>query len=353
MERRDLAYDLPEHLIAQAPPQERSEARLLVAAKELAHRRVSDLPNLLPPSLLVFNNTRVIPARLLGQKPTGGRVEVLLIEALEVFEPRRARWHAMTKSSKPLKEGARLTFRAASHALEVQVCKRREDGTADIVVEGTSPLDECIQAIGVPPLPPYIDREAADHDKERYQTVFASVPGAIAAPTAGLHFTKPLLADLRAAGHEIAEVTLHVGPGTFAPLRAEKLEDHPMHSERFSISEEAAYLINESRANGRPIIAIGTTVVRTLEAAADRTGAIEAGEHRTNLFIYPPYRFKVIGGLLTNFHLPYSTLLALVMATMGVDRTRKAYAAAIAEGYRFFSYGDAMLIPPSEFGTSV
>lgn len=348
MQRRDLGYDLPEHLIAQTPQARRDDARLLVAGEPLSHHKVGDLPELLPPSLIIFNNTRVIPARLLGQKPTGGKIEILLVEPVEVRSPSCARWHAMTKSSKPLRVGATVEFQCPhkSHAILAKVVERHGDGTATVELESNLELDTCIEAIGVPPLPPYIARDVAADDRERYQTVFASVPGAIAAPTAGLHFTPELLNQLRRSGHELAEITLHVGPGTFAPLREEVLADHPMHAERFSVSENTADAIARAKAAGRPVVAVGTTVVRTLEAAAQDSGTVKPGDHRTNLFIYPPYDFRVIDGLLTNFHLPYSTLLALVMARLGIEQTRQAYREAVAHSYRFFSYGDAMLIPP-------
>ncbi len=346
MHRSDLGYDLPEHLIAQEPAARRDEARLLLAREPIAHHRIRDLPTLLPQSLFVFNNTKVIPARLLGQKPTGGKVEVLLIEPLEVERPESARWLAMTKSSKRLVQGTELEFEGGGQTLRVTLAERRDDGKAEVVLEGSTDIETCLEAIGVPPLPPYIARQAKPADHHRYQTVFASVSGAIAAPTAGLHFTEELLRALDEAGHQRAEVTLHVGPGTFAPLRSEKLDEHPMHGERFFLPEATVEAIERARAAKRPVIAVGTTVVRTLEAAADTTGKLTPGEQRTHLFIYPPYEFRVVDGILTNFHLPYSTLLALVMAKLGVERTRAVYAEAVRQSYRFFSYGDAMLIPP-------
>ena len=216
MDRSELGYELPEHLIAQRPAKKRDDARLLVADDELAHRSVADLPNLLTPSLFVFNNTKVIPARLLGQKPTGGKVEILLVEPLA--GDNTSRWLAMTKSSKSLREGACIAFKGGETALHATITKRREDGTAEVDLRYEGKLDSCLEAVGVPPLPPYISRETESKDLHRYQTVFASVPGAIAAPTAGLHFTPELLAALDDAGHERTEITLHVGPGTFAPL---------------------------------------------------------------------------------------------------------------------------------------
>jgi len=336
----DLDYDLPESLIAQRPLPERDAARLLVLDGDtLEHHHVRDLPTLLPrPSLLVVNDTRVINARLHGHKPTGGKVELLLVERLG--EPgAREQWRALGRSSKPLRPGTTL----ALGSLEATVLDKR-DGVLEVELAADEPIADVLEREGHVPLPPYIRRDDEADDRARYQTVFAEEPGAVAAPTAGLHFTPRLLDALRAAGHELARVTLHVGPGTFRPVTANRLEDHAMHTERYAVSEATAAAIADAKRGGRSVLAVGTTVVRTLEAAARSDGAVTAGVGATDLFIRPPYDWQVVDALMTNFHLPRSTLLALVMAFAGVAPTRAAYAEAVRAGYRFFSYGDAMLI---------
>jgi len=351
---QQLDYELPEASIAQAPLAERDAARLLClpgAGAALIDRAVRELPELLPPrSLLVLNDTRVIPARLFGHKPSGGRVELLLVERLTAIGPSE-RWSALGRASKGLRPGERIALgdgsvvasilTNAERMLEVELSVTSEGQTATAAVE----------RIGAMPLPPYIKRAAELADASRYQTVFAAQPGAVAAPTAGLHFTPALLERLVQAGHELAYVTLHVGPGTFAPLRSDDLREHVMHEERFEVPATTRDAIARARAAGRKVVAVGTTVVRTLESVADEQGNVAAGPGSTAIFIYPPYRFRVIDVLLTNFHLPRSTLLALVMAFAGVERTRAAYAHAIAAGYRFYSYGDAMLIGGADAGT--
>lgn len=345
----ELDYDLPEALIAQRPSEERDAARLLVLHRdtgELRHEAVRSLPRLLPPrSLLVVNDTRVIPARLHGRKPTGGRVELLLVERLSEPGPEE-RWAAMGRASKGLRQGMEITL--GSGALRATV--ERSEGR-DLVVrlavtetaaDGT--IEQALAREGEVPLPPYIRRSPEDSDRERYQTVFAERPGAVAAPTAGLHLSHRLLDALSEAGHGMARVTLHVGPGTFAPLETETLEDHRMHTERFEVPEQTADAIAAAREEGRPVVAVGTTVVRTLESVAMEGGRVRAGAGQTDIFIHPPRKLRVVDGLLTNFHLPRSTLLALVMAFAGVEPVRRAYAEAVRERYRFFSYGDAMLI---------
>jgi S-adenosylmethionine:tRNA ribosyltransferase-isomerase len=326
MRRRDFHYDLPRRLIAQAPLAQRDRSRLLVVGDQLADRHIGDLPGLLAANaVVVFNDTRVIPARLRANKASGGAVELLLLHRLDGA---KEHWRCLARSSKPLRGGARLQL-GGGPAVQV-VESRADDGT--LVIELPEPADALMAAHGEVPLPPYVERPAGPTpaDLERYQTVFARKPGAVAAPTAGLHFTPELMAQLP----EVAYVTLHVGPGTFAPVRAERLDDHVMHSERFSIPARTAELV----ASGRPVVAVGTTVARALEAAA-------AGDRdTTRLFIRPGFRFRVIDQLLTNFHLPESTLLMLVSAFAGHERTMAAYRHAVAAEYRFYSYGDAMLV---------
>jgi S-adenosylmethionine:tRNA ribosyltransferase-isomerase len=350
----ELDYELPEASIAQAPLAERDGARLLclpAGGEVLLDRAVRELAELLPPSsLLVLNDTRVIPARLFGHKPSGGRVELLLVERLSAIGPTE-RWRAMGRASKGLRPGERIAL--GDGALVATILANAERMLEVELTASSQSATHAIERIGAMPLPPYIKRAAEAADSSRYQTVFAAQPGAVAAPTAGLHFTPALLERLRVAGHQLAYVTLHVGPGTFAPLRSDDLREHVMHEERFIVPPETSAAIASARAAGRKVVAVGTTVVRTLESVADEAGNVAAGPGATSIFIYPPYRFRVIDVLLTNFHLPRSTLLALVMAFAGVERTRAAYAHAIASGYRFYSYGDAMLIDGLIGGASI
>jgi len=350
MRAEELDYVLPEALIAQEPALEREAARLFVLARDeprFSHRCVGELAALLPPALFVFNDTRVLPARLHAVKPTGGKVELLLIERTSVPGPAE-QWLCMARPLKGLRAGMTLSLgEQASLALEVG--ERVGEALLSVTLRAALANEEVEQAlarVGELPLPPYITRKPEGRDSERYQTVFAREPGAVAAPTAGLHFGEPLLASLAEHGHERAFVTLHVGPGTFTPLNADTLDQHTMHSERYSISEQSAEAIQRARRAGRPVVAVGTTVVRTLEACARAHGAVVATSAATDICIYPPYTFRVVDALVTNFHLPRSTLLALVMAFAGVDCVRAAYAEAVRERYRFFSYGDAMLIQP-------
>lgn len=344
----DFDFELPQELIAQAPPRDRDGGRLLLLGRDdgaVTHARIAALADAVRgDELFVFNDTRVVPARLMLDKDTGGRVEVLALHPLD--DPRT--FVAMARSSKRLRPGAALVrdgrplLRVEAALGEGRYALRLPDDAADL----WSLLDAC----GEIPLPPYIGRPEgpSDADADRYQTVFAREPGAVAAPTAGLHFTDALLARLADRGCEVARVTLHVGPGTFLPVRVERLADHRMHAERYRISEEAAHAINAARDAGRPVVAVGTTVVRTLEASAASTpsgrGRVAAGEAETDLFIRPGAPFAVVDQLLTNFHLPGSTLLVLVSAFAGRERVLAAYREAIAERYRFFSYGDAMWI---------
>ncbi len=351
MRAEDLDYDLPPELIAQKPAPSREDARLLLVergASALSHRGVRDLPGLVSKALFVFNDTRVIPARLLGTKPSGGRFELLLIErvAASVHSDEPELWHAMGRPLKSLRSGMTLEV----PPLRIEVGERVNDTLIEVRLSAPQGVLAALEAVGRLPLPPYIARESdegpSEDDRQRYQTVFAREPGAVAAPTAGLHFGPELMAALEAQGHERAFVTLHVGPGTFAPLSVDDLRDHPMHEERYDIPVETVAAIARAKSEGRPVVAVGTTVVRTLESAAREERLPQAGPGATRLCIYPPYTFRVVDALLTNFHLPRSTLLALVMAFAGKDLAQSAYREAVSARYRFFSYGDAMLIRP-------
>lgn len=342
----DFDYELPPEAIAQHPVP-RGESRLLVLNNEgpERHQRVGDLPRLLHPGdLLVLNDTRVIPARLFGRRlqsdgELGGRMELLLVEKVGERE-----WEALARPGKRARPGTTILFETGLTAEVLE--KREEDGRYQ--VRFSEAVEGHLDRLGHIPLPPYIQREDAAEDRERYQTVFARRPGAIAAPTAGLHFSTGLLEELRQAGVETAEVTLHVGIGTFKPVSAERVEEHRMDSERYEIGEEAAEAIRRTRERGGRVVAVGTTVVRTLESAAlAGEGQIRPGSGSTWLFITPGFEFQVVDVLLTNFHLPRSTLLMLVSAFAGRERVLAAYAEAIREGYRFYSYGDAMLLERS------
>lgn len=345
MKISDFDYDLPEDLIAQEPIEPRDAARLLVvpASGPLAHRAITDLPELLAPGdLLVLNDTRVIPARLLGRKESGGKVELLLCEPLAGGLGRR--WRAMGQASKPIRPGARLQFDGLAATVEAS----EGEGFYAVVLDREGPeLESALERAGRLPLPPYIRRAPGAADRTRYQTVLARKPGSAAAPTAGLHFTPALLDRLAARGVERTTVTLHVGPGTFLPVRAERLDDHRMHGERYEVPEEAAAAVARARARGGRVVAVGTTSARTLESAW-RDGRLVPGEGRTELFIRPGHAFGALDALLTNFHLPRSTLLVLACALGGRERILAAYREAVARRYRFFSYGDAMLLtgPP-------
>ena len=342
MDVADFDFELPEELIAQRPLAERSESRLLVlprAEGEARDQRFSDLLELLPPgALLVVNETRVIPARFFGRRASGGKVELLLLE------PHPAGgWEALVKAGGTLQPPAEILELEEGRA-RVRLLEKTGGGRYRVEFvddDALSAAEEC----GRLPLPPYVQRELeADPsaDRERYQTVYARVPGAIAAPTAGLHFTPELLAALESRGVEVARVLLHVGLGTFLPVRAERLEDHVMHSERYAISPETCAQVERARAEGRPVIAVGTTSVRALEAWA----ASGEPSGRTELFVTPGFEFQRVDGLITNFHLPRSTLLMLVSAFATRGRVLEAYAHAVREGYRFYSYGDAMYLGP-------
>lgn len=336
MRRQDFSYELPDDLIAPVPLENRSDSRLLsLTDNGIAHQHFSDLGSLLNPGdLLVMNNTRVIPARIFATKQTGGRAEVMLERRLA-----DGTWRAFVKASKTPKPGAVLNV---SDDLSIELLDR--DGDLFVLrLLGDDPM-RALHEHGHMPLPPYIKREDNESDKERYQTVYAKNEGAVAAPTAGLHFTPELLAQLRDSGVQTAEVTLHVGAGTFLPMRADDLTEHKMHSEWCQVPAETAELINQTRARGGRVIAVGTTVVRTLETLWQVRGEVCEFEDDTEIFIYPGFEFAVVDAMITNFHLPESTLLMLVSAFSGKDRILEAYNTAVAERYRFFSYGDAMFL---------
>lgn len=334
----DFDYDLPAERIAQEPSPERDRARLMIMDRgsgAVQHRIFSDIDACLRPGdLLVMNDTMVFPCRLAATKPGGGKAEIFLLA-----EQERNVWHALVKGGPG--PGKRLCCAAGA---EAEILRDHPDGSRTVRFHGVRDIRDVLGEIGSVPLPPYIKRPATDRDRERYQTVYASRAGAVAAPTAGLHFTKALLAGLAAKGVEQASVTLHVGPGTFQPVRTENISLHRMHPEKFSISASAAERINRARADGRRVIAVGTTSVRTIETASQKTGAVESGEGESALFIYPGYRFRATDGIITNFHLPKSTLLMLVSAFAGRERVLAAYRTAVVERYRFYSYGDAMFI---------
>jgi len=335
----DFDYSLPPELIAQVPTESRGASRLLVldrGHRSLADRRFGDLVELVPPGdLLVLNSTRVLHARLLGRRPTGAAAEVLLIHPAP-----DGTWIAMGKPGAALRPGRRVLL---GDGLEIETVEVLDGPNRRVRFHGGS-AEEAMDRFGRLPLPPYIDREPAAEDDDRYQTVFADRAGSVAAPTAGLHFTPELLAALTARGVNIGTLDLEVGPGTFRPVEATDPRDHPMHRESFSIEPALADLIEATRARGGKIWAVGTTSVRALESAADDDGRIRPGRRDTALLILPGYRFKVVDRLITNFHLPRSTLLMLVSAFGGTEAVREAYRHAIAERYRFYSYGDAMLI---------
>ncbi|MGB6193895.1 MAG: tRNA preQ1(34) S-adenosylmethionine ribosyltransferase-isomerase QueA [Terracidiphilus sp.] len=350
----DFDFPLPPELIAQQPPAVRGQSRMLVVDRgtgAVRDARFSDLPSLLRPGdLLVLNESRVIPARLYArrtvvrdrERPTG-QIEVLLTEPAG-----ENRWRALVKPGRKVDVGERLAFPAPSGEIELtaEVLERGDFGERLLRFSPVANFWGAVERIGHMPLPPYIHRPDAAEDKERYQTVFARERGSVAAPTAGLHFTPEMLDGLAAAGVDVVRISLHVGLGTFAPLRVERVEDVHLHTEHYSISAEAAEAINRARAEGRRIVAVGTTVVRTLEAAALAAagGPLGAGSGKTAIFISPGFQFQVVTALLTNFHLPQSSLLMLVSAFAGRDRVLAAYRHAVSAGYRFFSYGDCMFL---------
>jgi S-adenosylmethionine:tRNA ribosyltransferase-isomerase len=343
----DFDFHLPEHLIAQEPPVVRGTSRLLVvdrARQAWADRTVADLPDLLAPGdLLAVNNSRVVPARLIGHRdPSGGQVECLLLRRLDAD-----RWEALMHPGQKMKPGTRARFGEGALSLEAEVLSQHTFGRRVIRLTPArgGDVDRIVDAIGHVPLPPYIHREDTAEDRERYQTVYASRRGSVAAPTAGLHLTPALLEALEHRGVERVEITLHVGYGTFEPVRTDVVEEHRLHPEPFEIDAPAASRLAAAQRAGRRIVSVGTTTTRTLEAvAAAHQGRIEPASGEASLFIYPGFRFQVCGAMLTNFHLPKSSLLLLVCAFGGTELVLAAYRHAIEEGYRFYSYGDAMLI---------
>ena len=339
MKTSDFLYDLPEELIAQTPVEPRDHSRLLVVNRadgSLAHRHFYDLPAYLKPGdVLVVNDTRVMPARLIGERPGGGACEVLLLRQISPVS-----WETLVKPGKKLKAGTTVSFGGGRLTATIEAPTDAGGRVVRFhVASGT--LEAALDELGEMPLPPYIHEKLAD--RERYQTVYAREVGSAAAPTAGLHFTPELLEKIRGMGVEIVPVLLHVGLGTFRPVKAEDVSEHKMHSEFYSVGPEAAEAVNRAKAEGRRVIAVGTTSVRTLESAA-ADGALRPGSGWTDIFITPGYRFRMVDALVTNFHLPGSTLIMLVSALLGREEALAAYAEAVRQRYRFFSFGDAMLI---------
>jgi len=345
MKASDFSFNLPEELIAQYPPAERGQSRLLVMNREkgcIEHRMVRELPEILEKgTLMAFNNSRVRRARLFGiTEATGAKAEFLLLKKID---PVSCSWLVLSKRSKRQKPGKRFFFDDVGAELQ------KADDEGNFILRFDRPIDDAwLDVHGHIPLPPYIRRRDSEDDAARYQTVYAREHGSAAAPTAGLHFTGELLSELKNAGMEIVFVTLHVGLGTFLPVRAENVEEHKMHEEAYSINEEAACRIEKAKAEGRKVLAVGTTSLRTLESAWTEgqpdSGRLRRGEGSTSIFIYPGYNFKAVDCLFTNFHTPASTLLMLVSAFAGMDFILESYKEAIKNGYRFFSYGDACLI---------
>ena len=346
----EFDYELPENLIAQMPADKRQNSRMMVLnrnSQTIEHKHFYDITDYIDEnSILVLNDTRVMPARLYGTKDTGAKIEVFLLERDESLQGGEF-WSCLIRPSKKIKPETVITI---SEELKIKAVKRLEDdGEWLIELIYSGDLFEILHKIGNIPLPPYIERklnkdELKQFDMERYQTVYARDEGSVAAPTAGLHFTEEILQKLKDKGVEIAYVTLNVGLGTFRPVKCENILDHKMHSETFCITQETADKINQAKSNGKKLVAVGTTTVRTLETAFQKYGKIQACKDHSELFIYPPYEFKVVDNLITNFHLPKSTLLMLVSALAGKDFIFQAYNEAIEKEYRFFSYGDCMLI---------
>ncbi len=340
LKKSDFYFDLPQELIAQDPLKDRSSSRLLHLNKEtgeISHHIFKEVPSFLKPGdCLVLNNTKVIPARLFGTKEeTGAVVEFLLLKRLEGDV-----WESLVKPGKKAREGMRFTF--GEGKLKAEIVGIAEEGKRLVHFEYEGIWEEILDALGEMPLPPYITHKL--QDKNRYQTVYAKYEGSAAAPTAGLHFTNELLDEIRTMGVDVVFVTLHVGLGTFRPVKEENILDHHMHSEYYEVSEDAADRINACKDRGGRVICVGTTSCRTLESAATDEGRVKAGCDNTEIFIYPGYEFKVLDGLITNFHLPESTLIMLVSALAGREHVLAAYEEAIKERYRFFSFGDAMII---------
>jgi len=338
----EFDYDLPAELIAQNPLEKREDSRMLIvnrSAKKLQDEQFFNLPKFLrKDDVIVLNNTKVFPARLFGTSETGAKVELFLVREIE-----NQTWETLGRPAKRLKTGKKIFF---GENLSAEVLEKTDKGRVIVRFETAENFNDILDQIGQTPLPPYIKREDGklDKDRERYQTVFAKNRGAIAAPTAGLHFTPEILDELKNLGVTIAEITLHVGYGTFEPVRVSDLSEHRVMPERCEISIETAEILNRAKAENKRIIAVGTTTTRALESAVDETGKLSAGERFADLTITPDYKFKLINGLLTNFHLPQSSLLVLVSTFAGYELTMKAYRHSVASKYRFYSYGDCMLI---------
>ncbi len=333
-------YELPQNLIAQKPLEKRDSSRLMTLSREngeIKHGHFGDIKEKLRKGdCLVLNDTRVIPARLYGKREDSGRdVEFLLLNRMSATE-----WDVIVRPGKKLKEGHRVVF--GDGRLKAEIIKVKDDGGRIIRFEFDGVFEQILDELGEMPLPHYITERL--EDKERYQTVYAKNEGSAAAPTAGLHFTPELIEEIKEMGVKVVYLTLHVGLGTFRPVKTENIEEHEMHCEYYTVPEETARIINETKAEGGRVIAVGTTSCRTLESAAERKGYIKAGSAGTSIFIYPGYEFKMLDGLITNFHLPKSTLIMLVSAFAGYENTMKAYKTAVEEKYRFFSFGDAMFI---------
>lgn len=340
MQLKDFDFDLPEELIAQHPAAKRDECRLMVLDKEsgsIEHKVFKDVINYLNPGdCLVMNDTRVIPARLIGTKEgSGGKMEFLLLKRID-----KDHWETLVKPGKKAKIGARFEF-GEGH-LKAEVTEIKEEGNRIVRFEYEGIFEEILDRLGEMPLPPYITEKL--EDKEQYQTVYSKNEGSAAAPTAGLHFTNELLDKIRAKGIKTVFLTLHVGLGTFRPVKVEKIEEHHMHSEFYIMSKDTANIINETKAKGGKVFSVGTTSTRTLETIADENGLVKESSGWTDIFIYPGYKYKVVDGLITNFHLPESTLIMLVSALSDREKIMNAYEVAVNERYRFFSFGDAMFI---------
>ena len=340
MRTKDFYYDLPENLIAQVPLKDRTSSKLMLLDKktgEVKHEIFKNILNYIQKDdVIVFNNTRVLPARLYGvKKDTGANIEILLLKRIELNK-----WQVLVKPAKRVKIGSVVTF--GDNLLNMNVLKEYDEGIRDVEFSYNGVFEDIIASIGYMPLPPYIKEKL--EDKERYQTVYSKINGSSAAPTAGLHFTEDLLQQLKDKGVQIEYVTLHVGLGTFRPVKADKIENHTMHSEFYKIDVDTAQRLNTAKKQGKKIIAVGTTSVRTLESAVNDERMLEKLEDNTNIFIYPPYNFKFVDSIITNFHLPESTLIMMISAFSGKENVFKAYQNAIENEYRFFSFGDAMFI---------
>ena len=340
MKVSDFNYELPEELIAQHPYEKRDEARLMVLhrnTKQIEHKVFKDIIDYLEPGdCLVLNDTKVIPARLYGKKDTGAKVESLLLKRIENDD-----WEAMVRPGNKLKAGAKVSF--GDGILKAEVLETLEGGNRRVRFTYEGIFNEILDKVGLMPLPPYI-KENIKEENEKYQTVYAKYEGSAAAPTAGLHFTEELLEKIKEKGVEIAKVTLHVGIGTFRPVKVENVEEHKMHSEHFYVKQSEADKINKAKAEGHRVIAVGTTSCRVLESVSDENGKMKEIETDTSIFIYPGYKFKCVDALITNFHLPESTLVMLVSSLAGKDFIMKAYKEAVEKRYKFFSFGDAMFI---------